>query len=129
MAKKKQLLDLGTIDNELIERARESVKNKQTVVPETDHVSQSEQAEPTRLGRPKRLEPSSIIPRKNGRTLYLEPRRNMDLSTISLRNAVDKQDVIRTALDVFLDTYMEGDCLNDEGERLVLEYYRRTHRH
>lgn len=128
MARQKKLFDLGSIEPELMKRAEESVRSKQTVR-EDEYQSQPTYVEPAKPGRPVKGEPSSLIPRANGRTLYLEQRRNDDLNTISIRNLVDKQDVIRTALDLFLDEYMVGDHLTDEGERLVREYYKRTHRH
>lgn len=125
MANKKKLVDLSTIEPELMKRAESSVKSKTVVEDPVEQESVAEDKKP--LGRPAKHEPSSIIKRTKGRTLYLEDRRNDDLNMINVRNLVDKQDVIRTALDLFLDKYMEGDCLSEEGERLVRAYYKRTH--
>jgi len=131
MAKQKKLVGLESIEPELMKRAEASVRSK-TVVEEPAEQAPVVEKTPVvsrKPGRPAKDEPSSLIPRSNGRTLFLEPRRNDDLNIISLRNLVDKQDVIRTALDLFLDKYMKGDRLNEEGENLVRAYYKKTHRH
>ncbi len=76
----------------------------------------------------RRARPESIIPRQNGKLLFLEDRHNQCIEQIHWTSKVDRQDVIRTAVEDFLERYYDGERLNEEGEQKIKVYYDKTHR-
>ncbi len=76
----------------------------------------------------RRNKPESIIPRQNGKLLFLEWRHIEAIEQIHWTAKVDRQDVIRTAVDEFLDRYYNGERLSEEGQEKIRRYYDKTHR-
>lgn len=76
-------------------------------------------------GRKKSLR---TIPRENGKVVFLEVEADAAVARISVLERVDKQDIIRTALDEFLANHFDGRDLDREGSRLILDYILRTTR-
>lgn len=66
------------------------------------------------------------IPRENGKVVFLEVEADAAVARISVLERVDKQDIIRTALDEFLANHFDGRDLDREGSRLILDYILRT---
>lgn len=65
---------------------------------------------------------SCIIPKTGGFPIYLEPADKKALSCILAFNEVDKQNVVRTAVHLFLQKYYTQMGLTEEGVALVQEY-------
>ncbi len=86
-------------------------------------------SEPAPVAPPvrRRKAPQCIIPRENGKLLFLEERHNKAIEDIHWTSKVDRQDVIRTAVDDFINRYFNGERLNEEGERLIRAYFQKTH--
>lgn len=65
-----------------------------------------------------------IVPRTNGCTYYIEDSHQNAIRMIKAFNDVDKQDVVRTALDLFLKEYMKADGfgLTEEGLKEIEKY-------
>lgn len=74
-------------------------------------------------GRKKSLR---TIPRQNGKVVFLEVEADAALARISILQRVDKQDIIRTALDEFLANHYDGNDLDAYGSQLLTEYIKKT---
>lgn len=74
-------------------------------------------------GRKKSLR---TIPRQNGKVVFLEVEADAALARISILERVDKQDIIRTALDEFLKLHYDGSDLDAKGSQLLTEYIKKT---
>ncbi|MDD7303798.1 MAG: hypothetical protein SPF56_00365 [Bacteroidaceae bacterium] len=112
---------ISSLSQEMGERTREIYQMSGQQFPPI--VQPQEPAQPQR----RRAKPQSIIPREGGKLLFLEERHNEAIEQIHWTSKVDRQDVIRAAVDEFLARHFNGDRLSEEGERLIKEYYRRTH--
>lgn len=66
------------------------------------------------------------IPRQNGKVVYLEIEADAALARISVLERVDKQDIIRTALDEFLKNHYDGSNLDASGSELLTAYIQKT---
>ena len=77
--------------------------------------------------KPGRKKDNSIIPRKNGKLIFFEERHNKAVEEIHWQCKVDRQDVVRTALNEFLKRYMVGEVISPEGSELIRQYVRDTH--
>ncbi len=75
----------------------------------------------------RRSKPQSIIPRQNGKLLFMEEEHNEAIEKIHWTSRVDRQDVIRAAVQNFLERHFNGERLDAEGEQIVKAYYHRTH--
>lgn len=64
------------------------------------------------------------IPRTNGCTYYLSDEQIAFLARVKCFNGIDKQDVIRTALQEFIDKYHTDDsiCINEGGVEAVTKH-------
>lgn len=133
MAKQKKFTTLNEIEQDLQSQTRDLYQQTPSLMPTPPppatleeairSVLASQQIQPVR-----RRQPQSIIPRQNGKLLFLEVRHNEAIEQIHWTSKVDRQDVIRTAVDDFLNRYFRGDRLTEEGEQLVRQYYARTHK-
>ena len=67
---------------------------------------------------------NAVIPRTNGCTYYLEDQHIQSIALIKALNGIDKQDIIRTAVNLFLEKYQmpNGMGLNSEGVTEVEKY-------
>lgn len=81
-----------------------------------------EEIKPQR-GRKKSLR---TIPRQNGKVVFFEIEADAALARISVLQRVDKQDIIRTALDEFLKNHYDGNNLDAKGSQLLTEYIQKT---
>jgi len=79
--------------------------------------------QPKQRGRKKSLR---TIPRENGKVVFLEVEADAAIARISVLQRVDKQDIIRTALDEFLKNHYDGRDLDAEGAKLITDYIIRT---
>lgn len=86
---------------------------------------QPQQPQRRSRGRKKSLR---TIPRENGKVVFLEIETDAIVARISVLQRVDKQDIIRTALDEFLRLHYTGSDLDEEGAKLIDEYIFRTTR-
>lgn len=77
--------------------------------------------------KPGRKKDNSIIPRQNGKLIFFEERHNKAVEEIHWQCKVDRQDVVRTALNEFLKRYMVGEDISPEGSELIRQYVRDTH--
>ncbi len=84
--------------------------------------TQEEQTKGQR-GRKKSLR---TIPRQNGKVVFLEVEADAAIARISVLQRVDKQDIIRTALDEFLKKHYDGSDLDTEGSQLLTQYIQKT---
>lgn len=67
---------------------------------------------------------NAVIPRTNGCTYYLEDQHIQSIALIKALNGIDKQDIIRTAVSMFLEKYQmpNGMGLNSDGVTEVEKY-------
>ena len=77
--------------------------------------------------KPGRKKDNSIIPLQNGKLIFFEERHNRAVEEIHWQCKVDRQDVVRTALNEFLKRYMTGEVISPEGAELIRQYVRDTH--
>lgn len=70
------------------------------------------------------LKEKKPIPRTNGCTYYLSDEQIAFLARVKCFNGVDKQDIIRTALQEFIDKYHTDDsiCINAGGVEAVAKH-------
>ena len=66
------------------------------------------------------------IPRQNGKVVFLEVEADAALARISVLQRVDKQDIIRTALDAFLAQHYDGMNLDAKGSQMLTDYIQKT---
>lgn len=74
-------------------------------------------------GRKKSLR---TIERVNGKIVFLEKETDANLSRISTLERFDKQDIIRTALHVWLEEHYDGMMLDQQGRAEIIQYIQRT---
>ncbi len=124
--KQRKFSSLGDIEQELGNRTR-SLYQQQSATPPLQTLA--EMPEPVEQPQPARRKraPQSIIPRQNGKLLFLEDRHNEAIEEIHWTSKVDRQDVIRAAVDDFITRHFNGERLDAEGEQIVRDYYNRTH--
>lgn len=89
---------------------------------EKEQENKAEEIKPQR-GRKKSLR---TIPRQNGKVVFLEVEADAAIARISVLQRVDKQDIIRTALDEFLKKHYDGSDLDTEGSQLLTQYIQKT---
>lgn len=66
------------------------------------------------------------IPRQNGKVVFLEVEADAAVARISVLQRVDKQDIIRTALDEFLKSHYDGNNLDAKGCQMLNDYIQKT---
>lgn len=66
------------------------------------------------------------IPKQNGKTLYFEEKTNQQLRQVAWNTQLDMQDIVRVAVNDFLNNFANGDKLNEEGRNKVIEYVKAT---
>lgn len=93
-------------------------------IPEVTVTPQKEIQQDSTPGRKKS---GCTIPRKNGKLIFFEDRHNKAVEDIHWQCKVDRQDVVRTALNEFLKKYMVGEGISPEGEEIIRNYYNETH--
>lgn len=126
MPKPKKFTSLNDIEHEIQTQTRDLYQQTPSVFPPVRPVA--EVAVPVAQENKRRgRQPQSIIPRQNGKLLFLEEQHIQAIEQIHWTSKVDRQDVIRTAIEDFLNRYYDGNRLNAEGETLVHQYYDRTH--
>lgn len=81
-----------------------------------------EQAEVTK-NKGGRKKSNRTIKRENGLTIFLEDAHNEALNNL---RGTDKQEVIRVALDEFIQKYYSGGRFNQEAYDLIFDYIDRT---
>lgn len=126
MPKPKKFGSLSDTALEIGDRTRDLYKQSTAQLPPVV-TSMDGASSDARVLRVRKRAPQSIIPRQGGKLLFLEERHNEAIEQIHWTSKVDRQDVIRAAVDEFLLRHFNGDRLSQEGERLVKEYYARTH--
>lgn len=122
MPKAKNFSSIGDIEREIGDRTRGLYQQASQQMPPM--VNPTPQMMMTRVIRRK---PQSIIPRVNGKLLFLEDAHNEAVEKIHWTARVDRQDVIRAALQDFLDRYFDGERVTPEAEQKIRDYYTRTH--
>ena len=128
MPKIKQLTPISAIADGMktkTEELYEKVPTSTPPAPIAENVT-SEVAAPT-YKKPGRKKDNSIIPRQNGKPIFFEERHNRAVEEIHWQCKVDRQDVVRTALNEFLKRYMAGEQILPEGAELIRQYVRDTH--
>ena len=128
MPKIKQLTPISAIADGMktkTEELYEKVPTSTQPAPIAENVT-SEVAAPT-YKKPGRKKDNSIIPRQNGKFIFFEERHNRAVEEIHWQCKVDRQDVVRTALNEFLKRYMAGEQILPEGAELIRQYVRDTH--
>lgn len=114
------------VENKTASESNMAYQKEQTPLPASEtrkQTTQEEQKENT-VGRKKGV---CTIPRKNGKLIFFEDRHNKAVEDIHWQCKVDRQDVVRTALNEFLKKYMVGEGISPEGEELIRQYYNETH--
>lgn len=86
--------------------------------------SEDENNEASKPGRKKGV---CKIPRKAGKLIFFEDRHNKAVEDIHWQCKVDRQDVVRTALNEFIKNYLVDDEITPEGAELIRQYYNDTH--
>ena len=127
MPKQKKFTSLNDIEHEIQTQTRDLYQHTPTIVPPTTSAEAVGQAVSELYKKKRGRQSQSIIPRQNGKLLFLEDRHNQAIEQIHWTSKVDRQDVVRTAIEDFLNRYYDGNQLNEEGERMVHDYYDRTH--
>lgn len=122
MAKQKSFTPISSIEQDLQAQTRELYQNTPTATPPAP--VQQVAPEPRKMGRRTTL---SIIPRQNGKLIFFEERHNRAIEEIHWQCKADRQDVVRTAVDLFIQRYMVDGQITEEGQRLIREYYDLTH--
>lgn len=128
MAKLKQLTPISEIANGMkaqTEELYEKIPTSTPPAPIAENVT-SESVVPM-YKKPGRKKDNSIIPRQNGKLIFFEERHNRAVEEIHWQCKVDRQDVVRTALNEFLKRHMAGDTISPEGAELIRQYVRDTH--
>lgn len=100
----------------------ESGNSPLNVKAEKEQETKAEEIKPQR-GRKKSLR---TIPRQNGKVVFFEIEADAALARISVLQRVDKQDIIRTALDEFLKNHYDGNNLDAKGSQLLTDYIQKT---
>ncbi len=121
---------LGDIEKQIGDSTRalyEQAAQQQSYVQQPHAQQPSPAAMPAMQPVRRRKAPQCIIPRENGKLLFLEERHNKAIEDIHWTSKVDRQDVIRTAVEDFINRYFNGERLNEEGEQLIRTYYNKTH--
>lgn len=108
--------------------AQSSIPSVVASRPDPEKIQQQHAEAPRRAaGRPTGTK-RSLIDRSCGKTIFLEQQHSLQLDLIYAYNKLDRQDVIRCALDCFLAEHLiDGSHLDDAGAALVAEYHRKTH--
>ncbi len=121
---------LGDIEKQIGDSTRalyEQAAQQQSYAQQPHAQQPSPAAMPAMQPVRRRKAPQCIIPRENGKLLFLEERHNKAIEDIHWTSKVDRQDVIRTAVEDFINRYFNGERLNEEGEQLIRTYYNKTH--
>lgn len=63
-----------------------------------------------------------IIPKEKGFPMFFEEKDKERLAQISFHNGLERQNVVRTAVHLFLEKYASETGLDAAGEQLVKEY-------
>jgi len=127
MPKPKKFTSLNDIEHEIQTQTRDLYQQTPTIVPPVSRTQAVERAVTEVYQKRRGRQPQSMIPRQNGKLLFLEETHNQAIEQIHWTSKVDRQDVIRTAIEDFLNRYYDGTKLNEEGEKLVHQYYDKTH--
>lgn len=88
-----------------------------------ESAAKTEEQQKGQRGRKKSLR---TIPRQNGKVVFLEVEADVAIARISVLQRVDKQDIIRTALDEFLKNHYDGQNLDAKGCQLLTDYIQKT---
>ena len=88
--------------------------------------SQNEEKKTEIKGQRGRRKSLRTIPRQNGKVVFLEVEADAALARISVLQRVDKQDIIRTALDAFLTQHYDGVNLDAKGSQMLTDYIQKT---
>lgn len=128
MAKMKTFTPISVIEQNMKAQTEELYEKIPTITPPapTQETVVQEVYVPE-YKKPGRKKDNSIIPRKNGKLIFFEERHNKAVEDIHWQCKVDRQDVVRTALNEFIKRYMPGDQISDEGAELIRQYVRDTH--
>ena len=86
----------------------------------------SEEKKEENKGQRGRRKSLRTIPRQNGKVVFLEVEADAALARISVLQRVDKQDIIRTALDAFLAQHYDGMNLDAKGSQMLTDYIQKT---
>ena len=86
----------------------------------------SEEKKEESKGQRGRRKSLRTIPRQNGKVVFLEVEADAALARISVLQRVDKQDIIRTALDAFLAQHYDGMNLDAKGSQMLTDYIQKT---
>ncbi len=126
MPKQKKFTPLSDIEKEIQNKTRNLYEK---TPPLSESLAHADTVAATSGQRQKRRNrPESIIPRENGKLLFLEERHNKAIEQIHWTSKADRQDVIRTAIDDFLSRHYNGERLNAEGQEKLKAYYDKTHK-
>ena len=128
MPKIKQLTPISELANGMKTQTEELYDKIPTSTPPAP-IAENVTSEPVvpMYKKPGRKKDNSIIPRQNGKLIFFEERHNKAVEEIHWQCKVDRQDVVRTALNEFLKRYMAGEVISPEGAELIRQYVRDTH--
>lgn len=104
-----------------MQQSQPTIQNQQ-VMP----LSMQDASEPITKNQRGRKKSLRTIPRQNGKVVFLEVEADTALARISVLQRVDKQDIIRTALDEFLKSHFDGNNLDASGALMLTEYIKKT---
>jgi hypothetical protein len=130
MPKIKKLTPISTIAvgmKEQTEELYDKTPSSTPPVPTAENVTSADAPAAPEYKKPGRKKDNSIIPRVNGKLIFFEERHNRAVEEIHWQCKIDRQDVIRTALNEFLKRYTVGDQITPEGAELIRQYVRDTH--
>lgn len=110
-------------------------ESSSNIVPQKNYDTKSEVSPSSVPNNEKKEEPKGqrgrkkslrTIPRQNGKVVFLEVEADAALARISVLQRVDKQDIIRTALDEFLRNHYDGINLDAKGSQMLTDYIQKT---
>lgn len=128
MAKIKNLTPLSEIERDMKVQTEELYEKTPVSTPPVRVEEKVTFEEPVvTYKKPGRKKDNSIIPRKNGKLIFFEERHNEAVEDIHWQCKVDRQDVVRTALNEFLKRYFIDGRVHPEGAELIQQYIRDTH--
>lgn len=130
MAKQKNFTPLSAIERDMKAQTEELYEKTPTSTPPapTTEETSANASQEREYKKPGRKKDNSIIPRKNGKLIFFEERHNEAVENIHWQCKIDRQDVVRTALNEFLKRYMVGEHILPEGAALIKQYVVDTHK-
>lgn len=124
MAKKRTFTNIGDIEQSLQTQTKQLYEQTPTAIP-SPTIPASGVGE-FRLPERKK-KPISIIPKTTAKCIYFEEEHNEAVERIHWVCKADRQDIVRTALDHFLQLYYADGELLSEGKQLLDAYFDKTH--